>query len=495
MERRDIRDLFHGTGDSAVTTASAPRSRLRPAPSAATLAMLTGLGLFACAVSWALATPLLSAPDEHAHVATAFAAVRGALGESTVNAPSYLAELPCFARNATVTADCQDLAATQLVAIETQFGSYIPLYYLLVGWPSLVMSGATGMYGMRIASAALFAALTAAAVFLLLRHGFGRWGVTGLVLSLTPMTMFLSGTVNGSSFEIAAATLTAAAAISYFRRQLTWSVVVALTIGLSGLVLSRPLSPLWALTILAAAAVASPLSAREMGRLLRVPRAWIPILAAVTTVTGAALWITTHPPIFLVTAPPPASLAEAVEVFLRYSTLDTPVLFQQAVGILGWLDTPVGWAWITFALLWGAFAYATLQPARRRERIAILSLAVIAIVLPTAITTALWSGVGWQGRYTLPLVATILILAGVSTSVSHAKTRFLVFATGAVTSTWLFALFVNGIRYSFGLGVTTAWDGARWTPPLGYAPWSILLVCGAVSVIAAVSMARPTTKN
>ena len=46
---------------------------------------------------------------------------------------------------------------------ETTAGAYPPLYYLLVGWPSRIMSAADGLYVMRIVSALLCATLFIAA--------------------------------------------------------------------------------------------------------------------------------------------------------------------------------------------------------------------------------------------------------------------------------------------------------------------------------------------
>ena len=109
----------------------------------------------------------MAVPDEPAHAIKAASVVRGELmGESnggqgdraTVSVPGYIADLPaqaCHAFDRRVTADCAPVVNaddTGLTDAETSAGNYNPMYYFMVGWPSLLMSGAPAVYAMRIVS-------------------------------------------------------------------------------------------------------------------------------------------------------------------------------------------------------------------------------------------------------------------------------------------------------------------------------------------------------
>jgi hypothetical protein len=84
-------------------------------------------------------------------------------------------------------------------------------------------------------------------------------------------------------------------------------------------------------------------------------------------------------------------------------------------GAFGWLDTnppdvvPIGWfaAWVVLASV--GFAMAG-----RWMRVLMLGLLTGGLLLPIAIQAQQWNGVGpaWQGRYALPLLVGVPILAG-----------------------------------------------------------------------------------
>lgn len=161
--------------DRAGASLAAPADR-RPARGPWLLAALL---LLVVTAAWSLATPLMGSPDEPSHVVKAAAVARGQWsGEvgavptdstrpgaaTTVLVPDdYPAAilLPnCFAFQPDVPAACQqDIRAPSgaLVPVETFAGQYPPLYYALVGWPSLLLGAEAATYAMRLVSAALTA--------------------------------------------------------------------------------------------------------------------------------------------------------------------------------------------------------------------------------------------------------------------------------------------------------------------------------------------------
>ncbi|WP_232083325.1 DUF2142 domain-containing protein, partial [Arthrobacter sp. SO5] len=104
---------------------------------------------------WALASPLMSVPDEPAHAIKAAAVARGQLSADThgkqgdpavVVVPAYFAELgpqTCTAFRPDLTAACApqlDPTHRGPVTAATTAGNYNPFYYMLVGLPSRLLA-------------------------------------------------------------------------------------------------------------------------------------------------------------------------------------------------------------------------------------------------------------------------------------------------------------------------------------------------------------------
>src|SRR5690606_24712188 len=113
---------------------------------------------------WSLATPIAASPDEPAHLIKAAAVVRGQWtgpvtdNGNAVRVPMYIAwthAQTCTAFNDEATAACQTPPPSDPGAetdSATTAGTYNPLYYLLVGWLSLLFDDERGIYAMRIVS-------------------------------------------------------------------------------------------------------------------------------------------------------------------------------------------------------------------------------------------------------------------------------------------------------------------------------------------------------
>ena len=121
-------------------------------------------------VLWALASPIFSVPDEVAHATKAIALMQGQVeGEQAAGERHPVVDLPddysfspmihCFVHQPNMSAECATPLGTEggLDAFGTWVSANNPLYYALVGWPSLLLDGNTGIYAMRIASALLSA--------------------------------------------------------------------------------------------------------------------------------------------------------------------------------------------------------------------------------------------------------------------------------------------------------------------------------------------------
>ena len=131
---------------------------------------------------WSLATPLFASPDEPAQVARAVALVHGQLIGKTVKndgnpitdvtIPKVYAAGSVYAVLAfrdTVPASCTTRLTQSKAAVRTTtyVGRYPPLYYAIVGLPSLFTASSNGLYAMRLVSAllnAVFLALAALSI-------------------------------------------------------------------------------------------------------------------------------------------------------------------------------------------------------------------------------------------------------------------------------------------------------------------------------------------
>ena len=110
----------------------------------------------------------------------------------------------CYFGNSNVPASCaiSPGARSGVTIAGTTAGANNPLYYLAVGWPSLLSTGPLGMYGMRLVSAAICAAMLASAVLTAFQWSRRRrWPLVAVLAAATPMVLFLNGSVNPNSLE------------------------------------------------------------------------------------------------------------------------------------------------------------------------------------------------------------------------------------------------------------------------------------------------------
>ena len=392
-------------------------------------AMFAGVGAL-----WAFSTPLMAAPDEPSHVINAAAVVRGEFLErrATVVGPhliltNFFVRVPaslaatrqiavCFAFRPSVSAGCAPRIGdrTTVVTGSTRAGAYPPLYYLLVGWPSLILHPRAAVYAMRLCSVLVAAAFLATAWTSARSLTRSSILVVAVALALTPMTFFLVGSVNPSGMEIAAGLATWLTVLDLLSRSgpapsrlIVWAALSAGTFAAA-----RPLGPLLCVvTVMTVAAAAG--SRHRLAEVASDRRVRWATAAVGTALIGSVIWIVESRVSSTVVGLPIPGLTRRTA--LAHSVGVLPEQARQMVGVFGWLDTyPPHWLWWA----WGAAAVllvaAALIVGTWRHRLILLG-AVAATLTLTAMGNALNApkyGYGWQGRYTLPLAVGILILAG-----------------------------------------------------------------------------------
>ncbi len=409
--------------DAAVRTAPTVRPHRVWLP-----AFITFLALIS---AWLLATPLFASPDEPEHVTRAAAVVRGELigerptgvGEAaTVHSPRGVVSPTkhdlCFAFEETQPADCaQPLHRdAELVSVKSGAGLYIPVYYAVVGLPTLPFPDALGVYLMRLITALICAAFLASAFASAVAWRRSALLLGGLAVVVTPMVVFLAGTVNPNAVEICAAIALWVSGLvlvtTPLDERLSRTLVNRCGAAACAFVLSRQLSPFWlALVAAVLLVVAGRARVTALARRNDV-RFWTAIATIATAVSIA----------WTVTAGALGNGSQVVRAVtpyeaLRESVLRMPWRMLQLVGVFGWLDTRASWfTYVAWTALIGVVLLLGLAAATTRARLVVLAAVAITVAVPVLIEVAEAPRYGfpWQGRYTLPFAVGVPLLAAIA---------------------------------------------------------------------------------
>ncbi len=549
------------------------RARLAGVHRSTLVAALVVIYVLGSGLVWAMATPRSGASDEPAHVAYAAAVVRGDLGElapvvvrpsrtSPLAGPFIYAEqtpvpwsyLPvvtvpewaatdhvdvCFAFQPYVTADCDrnvfPVTAQQYwtfphimfsdadtpIAIPTTVQKYPPLYYSVVGLPSLVLSGDTAVYGMRAVSAVLVAGLVAMGLTVASPRR-RSWLALGTFVAFTPTAAHLGGAINPSAMEIAASL---GLGIGLFglvgNEKRNQFVVTGLVLGLIfALAWARPLS---FMTLAAVVAAAVLINGKELLEWLR--NRWVRIAIAVgggLAVVSAYLFETlVRDPVEHI-----VQLGAAGWQFQRQLGLGSNLTVvvkriggwgRDLVGLFGWSDhmPPISVVVVWLGLASMIFVLA-LVVGNHRQRIALGLVGVGSLLLaPLFVIQFVFGGpIGFSARYHLPLVVLLPIAAATIFSTSSSATYRSIATTrstarvdvhradlwtllrwGAIMTLVGMLLSVAGSLYRYRIGgvagLVDLWSlvfgpDKNWIPPagaIGVGAIGLILMIGAVVAV------------
>ncbi|WP_395726239.1 DUF2142 domain-containing protein [Nakamurella sp.] len=473
------------------------------------------IAFFTLGAGWSLTTAPGGAPDEVQHSFRASGVWSGQLlnaplptgGAEIVIPRSWTqieSEIRCFTGQAQVPASCAHWPDDPgpPVSAGNSAGRYNPVYYLLVGLPFQFFPPTTALYLARLLSALIMAALLTGAASAVILRGGSVMARAGLVAALTPMALFLGGSVNPSGMEIAGAIAGWAGLLCLARHPnhpaTSWFAVVT-AVGLSGMVVARPASFLWLLVPAAVFMIAAPWSTI----LVQVRRRAVLVAAGsvVVVTAGCLVWNSVARTSDVGTgAGPFGGLADGV----LQTYLNSGDWWPQEVGVLGWLDTqpPTGVLWATVMLV-GVLVVPALVGAGPRMRLALLAAVAAAILVPMAAQAVLYpqTGLIWQGRYGLPLTVGVVVLAGFALDEARAfESAFAARLLTACLVIWAGAgvvmAFYNLQRYATGSAgpgwYKILWQPTPWAPPGGSAVAMAVVVAGygAVSVALA-RLGRP----
>lgn len=465
--------------------------------------------VFVLCVGWSLATPLGGAPDEPAQIVKAVATVHGELlgqptpGKSaatrTFEVPSVfqsIYSLPtCYQFKATVPAGCAPTlpSGNRLVPVTSYVGRYPPLYYAVVGLPSLFTHSENVIYFMRLLSDLFDALLLGAALAVAATWCRRSMMFEGLALAVSPLVFFYCGVVNPSGFEMAGAICvwTSGLALLQQRRDNPPRLLIAIfTTSGCLLELTRGLSVLWMALALLSLFMLDPHACRRLVANRTLQRG-LAILGVVAVIAVAYVeWARTLE-IVPSTAqlPPHSSIAHISQVILG----DLGGYIQQLIGVFGWLDTPSP---LLTVVLWlsglGFVVLLALVASRSRQSKVLLGLIVgsVLVTMGILLVSAGANNIAWQARDGFPLYVGIPLVAGAilprasSFALSSMTGRRVAIMFALVVGVSQLTDFLWALRRNtVGLGSTLNLFGAvrhGWSPPLGTIA---IVIAGTIAVL------------
>ena len=469
---------------------------------------------------WAFASPVFSVPDENAHATKAIAQVRGQVIGYTlpevrhivVDLPpgyEYSPEMMCFTTHSDVPASCAVALGDPggQPWFNTWVGAYNPVYYYVVGWPSLLVDGNAAVYAMRVASTLFGAALLAWAFQAAALGRRARWMPFALAFCAAPMSVYLLGAVNPNGAEIAAATALwvgvlrllesfgPAAHRPLVSRTWLWAGVAVASVVLTN---ARALGPLWLVLIVASCVLAA--GWRPARALFTTPAsyAWLAVIAVGGlfsigwTLFGGSLSGQAE------AADAPLVGASFLDGFL-HTVRAANDYAQQAIGFFGWMDTPLPpWAYWPFIAALAVMLVLAATATTRRGLATLAVLAAACVLVPAAVQgySVAQTGIIWQGRYALVLYHGVVVVAAWLLSRDAPRIRFL-----SVRITWIGAALIGAygmiafglvlVRYVIGgeapLGDMLA--SPQWQPPLGWPGLAVGYVIASLGLVALVGIA------
>lgn len=460
-------------------------------PNARLLGILGFLCIFALSGAWSFATPLFAAPDEPAHVIKATATAHGHfigsqaphLEDAWVDftIPATIADAAangtCYAFHPDQSAGCQRpfVSRDGSRTVSTYVGRYPPLYYLLVGLPTLVMHSPGVLYLMRLVSALLSSLFLAMAFASARSSRKGRGAVLGTALAITPMVVFLGGILNPNGLEIAAALCFWVSALILFtdsehpaRRALIIKAAVSAAVFMQ----TRGLSPL--LLAIAGVSLAVVAGASTVLSLLRRRDIQIGLAALAVVGAGTLAWIFGNRSLALAPVGYPVKASDSnlhiLWLALKRCLQDMPDM----IGMFGWKDTPLPlWAQIVWAVVLLAAVVGGVAVRVRRSHVVLPALCVVIVLLPALLSAAnaRQDGLIGQARYLMPVAVGIPVIACFVLIPRLRRDRRLaggLWIIAAATALVQAAGFIQALRrYRGGIHSPLLRRTSEWAPPAG----------------------------
>ena len=433
-------------------------------------------------------TPRNAGPDEPAHIVRGAGLVRGHVyGESygdwlrdhddldaggadivhadldsdavqVYDVPRWVAQpsATCYAHNGDVPAWCSRVEPTTGNGALSTAPSYPIWSHILPGIATLVIHSSTALWLARFLHALVPVALIAAT----LTHLLGtrrQAAASAVLLATTPMVLFMIAVVNPSGIVLAGAIALWVTLDDLFRTGRTpWWL---LSSGYGALVLPRNDGLIWAVLVLGVVVIVWRRNPASLWAAVPNPHR---IALVAITVVGAG-WAAVSGG-GLVPVAKPDRFAEVV-------VQNTGKHLREAVGVLGWLDTSLPESlyalWFFAAGLVVMVALVTREYRRAVGAGAALTLFVVAGWV-LEIVQGRTAGLFWQGRYALPLLIGMLIVAALGHDTDRMIGPVAVAIPGLLALViWNFAFLQELRRWGVGAhGSIRPWSWDTWDAPV-----------------------------
>ena len=464
-------------------------------------AIKIGVALFSLMVVWSFLTPLFSGPDEPANFIRSAAVVRGEwVGKNIPPSfekhyySTYVQIDPQFG-TAYEIASCfaflpaqpgcgpalEDASVVDVPAW-TMMGRYPPLPFVFSGIGTVFGATSLSVHMARAMTSFVSALLIAFSAYAIMRR---KQSLLGLLVALTPGTIFLASAMNNSAIEICSAIALWSILPSIHQGQVSDRIMqCAFIIAGVMLIATRPIGILMYLIVSVISWLAfgstrdiSFIKANKVGLSIHV------LTAALMTWWYVAVYsYQTSPSLTMATEK--ASLATQLTQSLNH----IPELLDQVVGNFGWLDAPIprGALWL-YVFIFTVLIVASLNQIGKRHALVLILLTVTAVCSSIAIDVNVYAILGWlgaQGRHVAPILVGIPLLVAAKASFGN---RMQI----AVVIGWSVAMVWAGLgalrRYTIGIGDShpfTMLINRSWNPTGGF--WvSVFFLVVATALVAA----------
>jgi hypothetical protein len=406
-------------------THSAPRAAIRTP-------VLLFLGALLVQAAWIVALPPFRGTDEvdHAYRAAAVAGGQWRAGPPATHGRGLLVEVPrsivdaaypaCHNYNYLSHDNCTPVRDTGSgrVVVASSAATYNPLFYAVVGTVAKPFDGAAALYAMRIAAAVLCALFLALAGWAADRWRSTSWPIVAMLGAMTPVMLFSTSVAAPNGLEMCAAlaiwmSLLGLSRVERDRRAVTQLLMVA-TAGAVVVCLLRSIGPLWVVLVVLTSLL--PLGAPGVARLLSTRRRIVAVCSGlvVAAAVASSLWSISAGTNALESVPSATSdrwttVLGQLPLWVLQGIAAFPRRGDPAPGVVYLLVAAVLLCLLTAGMRWAT--------ARLRATMTVAFVVSVAVPVVFTLTTVTVTGAIWQGRYELPYVVGLVLLAGVSLDV------------------------------------------------------------------------------
>ena len=408
----------------------------------------------------------------------------------------------CFTKGQFLPASCiwpitEDTEETEFISSAAR---NFPVYYAVVGVTSNLGTPSQGLALMRLTSIILVAWLMAWAASGCLQTRRPGLALTGLAIGCTPMFAMLGGVVNPNTIEIAAAYATGVCCLIFLddptgpnsQKMLRRAAIAATILGST-----RILGPVWLGIWVLALLI---LHGRDLIRVsLSAKNRWWIIVPVLGIIANMAWMLQSG--VNNIRSSPAFDLSLTGR--LKATIHDLLISLLQTVGNFGRLEETHVPRYVVAIYAISAIVLVGQVVLRldRRTQIAVFSLAAMALVAPLLLETWKynWQGPVWQGRYMLPTLGLIPILAltGAATAPSRIRAFDSPVTRWSVVGMWIVIIYTHFVairvlldRMMYGRPEPGAepFDMPPWQPFIS--PWLIVTVIVLTLTLGAIVVSR-----